>query len=166
MTCLDQQFDNRARDSPAFLDRLIRVGIGAHRDWAAFVPGAGQSRMEQLRRLGFHEQTGLEIHAGRQVVIGVGRPREAIDAAMLATSIGVDRAVKPDVRRAVAGQDRLRMLYRDGGSPLWDSVQSFDLIEPFALRDPLLKIKSRWRRIAGRAAAMTRFNRHLSDLRL
>ena len=36
----------------------------------------------------------FEIQPRRQAEIGVGRPREAIDAAVLAAAIGIDRAVE------------------------------------------------------------------------
>src|SRR5262249_42972974 len=42
---------------------------------------------------------------GREAQIGMGRPRETIDAAMLATAIGVDRQVEGNVGRVVAGDD-------------------------------------------------------------
>jgi len=38
----------------------------------------------------------------------VGRTREAVDAAVLAPAIGVDRAIERDVRAIVAGDDRSR----------------------------------------------------------
>ena len=44
---------------------------------------------KQLRRLGFDEKPALEIHSGRQVVKGVGRPRKAIDATVLAAAISI-----------------------------------------------------------------------------
>src|SRR5580700_9567795 len=43
------------------------------------------------------------------------RPREAVDATMLATPVGVDRTVKADIRRVVAGDDLARGVERDRG---------------------------------------------------
>src|SRR5882724_8977475 len=43
------------------------------------------------------------------------RPRETIDAAMLATAIGVDRTVETDIWRVVAGDDLARGIERDRG---------------------------------------------------
>jgi hypothetical protein len=71
-------------------------------------------------------------------VIGVRRPGEAIDAAVLAAAIGVDRAVKADVGRVVAGQDRLGMLDGDRRPALRNAVQRLDAVEPFALGLTLL----------------------------
>src|SRR3546814_6696108 len=70
---------------------------------------------QQLRRGWLGEQLRLEINAGRQVVIGMGRPCKAVDAAMLAAAIGVDRAIETDVGRIVEGDDRARPFHRDAG---------------------------------------------------
>ena len=64
-----------------------------------------QFALQQFRRVRLHEQLRFEIEPGRQPEIGVGRPREAIDAAVLAAAIGIDRAVEGNVRRVVAGDD-------------------------------------------------------------
>ena len=160
MAGFDQQLDDRARDPPALLDRLIGIGVGAHRDRPAFVAGPRERRVEQLRRIGLDEQPRFEIHAGRKVVIGVGRPREAIDAAMLAAAKGVDRAIEADVGRAVAGQDRFGMLDRDRGPALRNAVERLDLIEPFAVVGPLLEVEARGGGIAGGSAAVARLDRH------
>jgi hypothetical protein len=58
-----------------------------------------------LRGVGLGEELGLEIEARRETEKGVGRPREAVDAPMLAAPIGVDGAVEADVWRVVSGQD-------------------------------------------------------------
>ena len=48
------------------------------------------------------------------------RAREAVDAAVLAAAIGIDRAVERDVRRFVAGDDNARSLERDLGAKRLD----------------------------------------------
>ena len=105
----------RAHDPVAPLDRLIGIGVGADRDDARLVAGRRQFALQQLRRVRLHEQLGFEIEPGRQAEIGVGRPREAIDAAVLAAAIGIDRAVEGDVRRIVAGDDLARRVDRHRG---------------------------------------------------
>jgi len=46
-------------------------------------------------------------------------PRKAVDAAMLAALVGIDRAIEADVRRCVVSDDRLR-LFEDGfGLQCW-----------------------------------------------
>ena len=97
------------------LDRLIRIGVGADRDGARLIVRRRQFLLQQRRRVRLHEQLGFEIEPGRQPEIGVGRPREAIDAAMLAAAIGIDRAVEGDVGRLVAGDDLARGVDRHGG---------------------------------------------------
>src|SRR5262249_61037748 len=58
---------------------------------------------------------GFEIEAGRQPHVGVGGAGEAVDAAVLAAAIGIDRAVERDVGRVVAGDDLARGVNRDRG---------------------------------------------------
>ena len=69
-----------------------------------------QLPLEELGRALLGEQAGLEIEPGREPHIGVGGPRVAIEAAVLAAAVGVDRAVERDVGRVVAGDDRLGLL--------------------------------------------------------
>src|SRR6202022_4799451 len=45
----------------------------------------------------------------------MGRPREAVDAAMLAAPVRVDRTVEADIGRLVAGNDLARGIERDRG---------------------------------------------------
>src|SRR3546814_6468389 len=102
-----------ARHLPFGLDLLERVGVGAKGDWANVIALFRKLLFQQLRRVWLGEQLRLEINAGRQVVIGMGRPCKAVDAAMLAAAIGVDRAIETDVGRIVAGDDRARPFHRD-----------------------------------------------------
>ncbi|MEI9888209.1 MAG: hypothetical protein WDN08_17270 [Rhizomicrobium sp.] len=87
------------------LDRLIGIGVGADGDDLGDVAGRRQFLGQQLGGIGLGEQARFEIGAGRHAEIGVGRAREAVDAAMLAAAIGIDRLVERDVRRLVAGDD-------------------------------------------------------------
>ena len=75
-------------------DRLIGIGVGADRDGASAHSPGRQFALQQLRRLRLDEQLRFEIEPGRKPEIGVGRSREAIDAAVLAAAIGIDRAVE------------------------------------------------------------------------
>src|SRR5262249_10168268 len=95
---------------------------------------------------------------------GMSRPREAINAAMLAPAERVDRAIEADVWRAVAGQDRLRALDRHRRPPFGDSVERLDLVEPFVLGHALLEIEARRRGIAGRSAPMVGLDGHRQTL--
>jgi hypothetical protein len=52
------------------------------------------------------------------------------------------------------------MLDRDGRPPFRDTVERFDLVEPFALDYLLLEIETRRRGIACGSAAMARLDRH------
>ena len=89
-----QKFEDATHDAVAPLDRLIGVGVGADGDGARTIGGIGELTLERSSGIGLGEQLGLEIEPGRQAEKSVGWPREAIDAAMLAAAIGIDRAVE------------------------------------------------------------------------
>ena len=108
-----EHFENAAHHLVAPLDRLIRVGIGADRDHLRLIAGRRQFLFQQIGCFRLHQQLGFEIEPGRQAEIGVGRPREAVDAAMLAAAIGIDRAVEADVGRVVAGNNLAGGVDRD-----------------------------------------------------
>ena len=56
------------------------------------------------------------------------RPGKAVDATMLAASIGIDRTVEPDVGRFVAGDDLARGIERDRGLERRQFVQALPAI--------------------------------------
>ena len=72
------------------------------------IAGIGQLARQRLGGIGLGEQLGLEVEPRRQPEKGVGRPREAVDAAMLAAPVRVDRAVEADIGGFVAGDDAPR----------------------------------------------------------
>ncbi len=115
MPCPLQHFENAAHDLPLALDRLIGIGVGADRDHARLVIRRRQFLFQQRRRVGLGEQLGFEIEPRRQAEEGVGRPRETVDAAVLAAPVGIDRAVEADIGRVVAGDDLARGVERDRG---------------------------------------------------
>ena len=100
----------RAGDPEPPFGRLVRVGIAAERDRTAFISFLAQFRRKQRRRARLVKDAGLEIETGRQAKIRMARTGIAVDAAVLAAAIRVDRAVKPDIRRVVAGDDRARRI--------------------------------------------------------
>ncbi len=108
MVEIAQHFQNGARDAQLLLCRLIGIGVGAHRDGARNIRGRRQFLRQQFRRVRFHQYLRLEIRAGRKSEIGMRRPRKTINAAMLATPIGIDRTIERDIRRGVARDDRAR----------------------------------------------------------
>ena len=69
-----------------------------------------------LRTAGSRVVTASNVsEARREVVMRVRRPCIAVDAAVLATLVGIDRAVEADVGRVVARDDRARLLDRHRG---------------------------------------------------
>src|SRR6185437_13379357 len=89
---------------------LIGVGVGAHRDGARRIGFCRQFLRQQFRRVRLHQNLRFEICARRKAQIGMCRPCETIDAAMLAAAIGIDRTVERNVWRGVACDDRARRI--------------------------------------------------------
>jgi hypothetical protein len=110
-----QHLEHAARDLMLALDRLIGIGVGAKRDDRAFVFGMCELGAQQLGRFEFREQPRLEVEPGREAEIGVRRPRKAVDAAMLAAPVRVDRLLEGNVGRVVARDDAARLIGRDRG---------------------------------------------------
>src|SRR6202166_3923417 len=100
-----EYFEDASRDLVARLDRLIGIGVGADGDHLRLVTGHRQFLFQELGRLRLHEQLGFKIEAWRETEIGVGRTRVAVDAAVLAAAIGIDRAVEANIGRTVTGDD-------------------------------------------------------------
>ena len=94
-----QNFQNAARDAVALFDRLIGIGVRAHGDGRDFIPLARQFPLKEHCRIGLRKKPALEIEARREPHIGMRRSGKAVDAAMLAASIGIDRAVEGNVGR-------------------------------------------------------------------
>ncbi len=108
-----QDFEDRAHHATLALDRLIGIGIGADRDRAGLVARDRQFPLELARSALLDEELGLEIEPRRQSHEGVGRPGEAIDAAVFAAAVGIDGAIEGNIGRIVAGDDGLGLLDRD-----------------------------------------------------
>src|SRR3546814_21079525 len=87
-------------------------------DWSSDVCSSDLLGIEQRRSIRLVKQLGLEIEARRQVEIGVAGACEAVDAAVLAAAIWIDRLRERQVRRLVAGNDRARVFAMQGGREL------------------------------------------------
>ena len=116
MPRLRQHLQTGAHDAMLLLDRLVGVRVrpdGNRRDPVGL---RRQLPPQNLRRLGSRHQFGLEIQPRREPQIGMGRPREAIDAAMLAAPVRVDRPVERQIGRAVVGDQPPRPLLAHPGA--------------------------------------------------
>ena len=100
---LGQDLEDRAGGAQAAFDRLVGVGVGTEGDGAGAVAGAGELGAEESGGVGLDEDLGLEVEAGREAPESVAGPGVAVDAAVLAAAIGVDRLGEGDVGRGVAG---------------------------------------------------------------
>jgi hypothetical protein len=113
MAAFVQHLDHRARDAELALDRLVGIGGGADVEHLRLVARCGQRFAQFLGRVHLGNDLGLEVEPRRHVEVAVGRPREAVDAAVLAAAVRVDRDVEVNVGRIVARQNRLDTLFDD-----------------------------------------------------
>ena len=81
---------------PSF-DRLPGICIGPDHEWGGFVAGAVEMGFQKGRAVRLGHDDALEVQARRIAQIRVAGPGVAIDAAMLAASIGIDRLVEGNV---------------------------------------------------------------------
>ena len=110
---LRQNLQNSAHDAMLAFDRLVGIGVGSDRDDLGLVIRRGQFALQHLRGVVLDEQAAFEIEPRRQAEKSVRRPRETIDAAVLATAIGVDAAFECNVGGIVARDDCFRLFMRD-----------------------------------------------------
>ena len=98
------------------LEGLVGVGGAAEDDGRAGVAGAAQRLAQQLLGIRLVEDLRLEIEARRQPEVGMGRPRIAVDATVLAAAIGIDRLAEAEVGRLVAAEDGFRAIDQQRGA--------------------------------------------------
>ena len=115
MAAAVEHFEDTPHHLMLAFDRLIGIRVGSDRDRARLVARGRELAFQQLGSIGLGEQLGLEVEAGREPEIGVGRPRETVDAAMLAAAVGIDRPVEGNVGRIVPGDDLARRIDRHRG---------------------------------------------------
>ena len=143
-------------DPIVLLDRLIGIGVGPDGKAGRSVIGLGKGLAKQLGGIGLGEQLAFEIEPRRQVVIGMGGPRIAIDAAMLAAAIGVDRAVEGQVGRLVVTDDRFGKFDHDLGPQLRGRiVDPLAFVEPVAIDLAILQVESLRYRIGRRTPTVS-----------
>ncbi len=103
VTRLGQDLEDGAGGAQAALNGLVGIGVGTKRDRAGAVVGAGQLGTEEGCGVRLDEDAGLEVEAGGEAPVGVAGSGVAVDSAVLAPPIGVDRLGEGDVGRGVAG---------------------------------------------------------------
>ena len=114
MAAAGQHFQDAAHHAIAPLDGLVGVGVGADGEHPAAVARPRQFLLQQFGRGRLGIEAALEIEPRREPEPGMGRPRIAVDAAVLAAPVGIDRPVEAEVRGVVAGDDLARRLLGDG----------------------------------------------------
>ncbi len=108
VVALGQHFQRSARQFPTALDRLIRVCIAADIDRANHITRPRQFQSQHLGQIALGAQLRFEIQTRREIEIAVRRAGEAIDAAVLATTIRIECLIEMDVGRVVARDDAAR----------------------------------------------------------
>ena len=100
--------ENPPRDRETFLRWLVGVGVGAHGNGRTHVARMVEGLFKARDDVSLVEDLRFEIESGRQVQVGMRRPREAVDTTVLATLVRVDRLVERDVRRGIRRDEVLR----------------------------------------------------------
>lgn len=113
---LGEHFQHRAGDAAMALGGLVDVAVGAHGDGLRPVEGPRQLRARHLRGVRFGIQPGLEVEPQGEIQSGAARPGVAVDAAVLAASIGIGRKGKRHAVRVVARHDAAGKFGSDCGA--------------------------------------------------
>jgi hypothetical protein len=95
-----------AQDGMVTLHRLVGIGVRPDRQWRGPVAWSPQFLIKHPGDAGPGDQPGFEVEPRRQVQKGMGRPGIAVDAAMLAAPVGVERPVERQVGRGLPGDRR------------------------------------------------------------
>ena len=105
-----------AGDPQLALLRLVGVGVAADVDELGRVARAWTAPPPAARAAsGLKNSLVSKSRPGRQAHVGVGGPGVAVDAAVLAAPVGIDRGREADVGAVVAADDHLGLLGADGG---------------------------------------------------
>ena len=105
-----QNLQHRAGDLEFFFGGLIGVGDNAQRQRAGGMPAPPQILAQPPRRVALGENLRLKIQSRRKPQIRMRRARKAVDAAVLASAIGVGRQCVRNVRRFVFGHHAFRQI--------------------------------------------------------
>ena len=98
-----QHFDQSPGDFQLTFNRLVAIGDNAQRQGGGAVGRPGQLLAQQRRCVMLGEQLALEIQPRRKSEMGVIGTGKAIDAAVFAAPVRVDRSIKGHVGRVVPG---------------------------------------------------------------
>src|SRR5262245_3508330 len=102
-----EDLEHRACDAVLTLDRLVWVRDGAERDVLGDVAWMRQLALQELGGVHLGVELGLKIEPRRVTKEAMRRPSVAIDAAVLAATVGIDGLLKTDVGTVVARDDAL-----------------------------------------------------------
>ncbi len=137
---LVQQLQHRTRQAQPAFDRLVGVGDGADGDRPRPVAAGAQRGAQALGGVDLGHQPGLEVQAGRPAEIGVRWPCVAVDAAVLAAAVRVQRDLEADVRRVVLAQDAAGVFLDDLGRQRLRRLAGLGVQRPPAIVESLAHV--------------------------
>ena len=123
MRALLQQLENPTCQPQPTFDRLVGIGVRPEGDRCRPVTARAELAPQQGDRVGLVEELRLEVAAGGQPEPCVGRARIAVDAAVLASPVGVDGAIEGHVRRHVARDHPPARVHLEAGRRAPDLVE-------------------------------------------
>ncbi len=94
LSAIGHDFEALAGDPHFVFERLVNVGDGGHDDSFGLPSGVGEFALQQVGGVRLRHQFGFKIEPQIEPKIFVIRPGETINAAMLATAIGVERPIE------------------------------------------------------------------------
>jgi hypothetical protein len=151
-----QQLDHRAGQPQLPLHRLVAIGGGADGQPPRLIGFLRQLRAQHRGDVALGDDLRFEVQPRRHVQVAVGRPRVAVDAAVLAAPVGIDRSVEVDVRRIV-GADHAACVFPDHFGPRGRSLGLLDRAPAVVVIEALVLLEA-VRQPRGRAAALDRFD--------
>ena len=97
-----QRLQNPSHGPILALDRLVRVGVRSHCNDRRAIGLGPKLPFQNLGSLRPSDEPRFKVESRRKSEKGVCGTRKAVDAAMFASPVGIDRLIETYVRRAVA----------------------------------------------------------------
>lgn len=113
---LCHDFEASAGDLEFGFDGLIAVGHAGHDDGLAGPLGFGEFFAEEIGCVGLGDDACFKVQAGGQAEVFVGGSGVAVDAAMLASAVGIEGPTEADVGRLDVVDDRACAVSEDFGA--------------------------------------------------
>ncbi|CRI62855.1 hypothetical protein THIOKS1100004 [Thiocapsa sp. KS1] len=113
MAAVVKDLEHGTRRPESALDRLVGIRVGPQHQGRGTIARGRQLLLQLTRSIRLPEETDLEIQTGRQTQPGMGRARVAVDATVLATAVGIHRAIERDIGRLVVADETAARIHPD-----------------------------------------------------